>query len=203
MRLWEIRGAASPGIPRCRRVLPGCANTQDLSSPRSARALSRGRACFSCSDRLPRVSNSRFVDPCSVHLANGGRASPPGWTGETPVPPSTCLLSVACRTARNITHCTQIVFVCQIHTQRNLIHIALSIHSHRLPARRLLIAHVEYLVARPQIFLRRTVAIEAPLHLQRCVVIHQRHAIHRTMAGVAAYSFINMNAVIEVDEIRK
>ena len=71
----------------------------------------------------------------------------------------------------------------------------------RLAARRLLIPHIENLIARPQILLRRSMTLQAPLHLQRRLVIHQRHAVHRAVAGVAAYAFIDMNAVIEIDEV--
>jgi len=46
-------------------------------------------------------------------------------------------------------------------------------------------------------------AVNAPLHLQGRMVVHQGHAVHRTMTGVATHSLINMNAVIEVDKIGK
>ena len=46
-------------------------------------------------------------------------------------------------------------------------------------------------------------AVETEFHLQRCGLIHQRHLIDRAVAIVAAYSLIDVNAVIEIDKIRK
>jgi hypothetical protein len=46
-------------------------------------------------------------------------------------------------------------------------------------------------------------AAQAPLHLQRFLLIHERHLVDWTVAGVATYSFIDMNAVIEKDEVGK
>src|SRR5262249_37492062 len=46
-------------------------------------------------------------------------------------------------------------------------------------------------------------AIETPLHLQRRVLIHQRHLTDGPMAGVAAHAFIDVNAVIEKNEVRE
>ena len=46
-------------------------------------------------------------------------------------------------------------------------------------------------------------AIETPLHLQRSLVIHQRHAIYRAVTRIAAYALINVNAVVEINEIRE
>src|SRR6202034_1843280 len=53
------------------------------------------------------------------------------------------------------------------------------------------------------ILFRRTVAAQTPLHLQRFLLIHQRHLVDWTVAGVAAHSLIDMNAVIEIHEVRK
>ena len=68
---------------------------------------------------------------------------------------------------------------------------------------RLLVAHIEHLIARPQILLRRAMAFQAPLHLQRSIVVHQRHAVDRPVAGVAAHALVDVNAVIEINEIRQ
>src|ERR1700686_5164466 len=46
-------------------------------------------------------------------------------------------------------------------------------------------------------------AAQAPFHLQRFLRVHQRHQVDRTMTGVAAHSFIDMNAVIEIDKVGK
>ena len=80
------------------------------------------------------------------------------------------ILPMTRRATGNIRHSAQMVFLSQISAQRTLIGVSLSIHSDRLAARRLLITHVENLVARTQILFRRAMAVEAPLHLQRSVV---------------------------------
>jgi hypothetical protein len=46
-------------------------------------------------------------------------------------------------------------------------------------------------------------AVQTPLHLQRRVVVHQRHAVDRPMTGIAADALGDVNAVIEIDEIRQ
>ncbi len=46
-------------------------------------------------------------------------------------------------------------------------------------------------------------AVQAPLHLQRHVLVHQRHLVDTAMAALAAYPFVDMDAVIEIDEVRK
>jgi|ERR1700676_311274 len=84
-----------------------------------------------------------------------------------------------------------------------LIRICQSIQNDRLQTRRLLVPHIKDFLPRPQIFIRRAVTVQAPFHLQGSVVIHQRHAIYRSMTGVAAHSLIDMNAVIEVNEVWK
>ena len=82
-----------------------------------------------------------------------------------------------------------------------LIGVNLTIEQHWLVAARLLVAHIEYLVARPQVFLRSAMALQAPLHLQRGVIEHERHTINRAVASIAANPFVDVNAVIEVNEI--
>ncbi len=44
---------------------------------------------------------------------------------------------------------------------------------------------------------------EAPLHLERRLLIHQGHLVDWTVTGIAADPLGDMNAVIEVDEVRK
>ena len=46
-------------------------------------------------------------------------------------------------------------------------------------------------------------AVEAPLHLQRRLLQHQRHAIDAAVAGLAADALLHVNAVVEVDEVRQ
>ena len=95
------------------------------------------------------------------------------------------------------------VFPHQIRAQRKLVGIDLAIHHHGLVARWLLVAHIEHLVARPQVLLGGAMAFQAPLHLQRCVVEHERHSVDRAVAGIATDSLIDVNAVIEINEIRQ
>jgi len=45
--------------------------------------------------------------------------------------------------------------------------------------------------------------LDAPLHLQRRIVKHQRHAIDRTVASVATNPFVDVNTVVEIDKIRQ
>src|ERR1700675_347924 len=68
--------------------------------------------------------------------------------------------------------------------------------------RRWLVPHVEYLGTRSQVFFRSPMAVETELHLQRRKLIHQRHLVDRPVAGVAAHTLINVNAVIEIYEVR-
>src|SRR5262249_50891841 len=44
-------------------------------------------------------------------------------------------------------------------------------------------------------------AVEAPLHLQRLLLPHERHPIDLAVAGGAADAFVHVDAVVEVDEI--
>src|SRR5438034_3905339 len=44
-------------------------------------------------------------------------------------------------------------------------------------------------------------ALDAPLHLQRGVIEHQRHAINRAVTGIAADALIYMNAVVEINKV--
>ena len=85
----------------------------------------------------------------------------------------------------------------------SLIGVALAIHSDRIRAARRLVAHIEHLIARAQVVLRSAVAAEAPLHLQRFLLIHQRHRVDRAVAGVAADALGDVDAVIEINEVGK
>ena len=46
-------------------------------------------------------------------------------------------------------------------------------------------------------------AVEAPFHLQRLFLPHQRHAVHLSVARGASHAFVHVNAVVEVDEVRQ
>ncbi len=100
-----------------------------------------------------------------------------------------------------IHHIANFVLTEKRESQRLLIGETYPIHDHRLRAGRRLIAHIEYLIARAQIILRRAVTTHTPSHLQRLLLIHQRHLIDRTVAGIAAHPFGDMNAVIEKDKV--
>ncbi len=65
-----------------------------------------------------------------------------------------------------------------------------------------LVAHGGDVLARPEDPLGVTVAVEAPIHLQRVFLPCERHPIHPAMATLAADTLIDVNAVIEIDEIR-
>lgn len=52
-------------------------------------------------------------------------------------------------------------------------------------------------------FLRIAVAFEAPLHVERVLFARQRHLMNRAVARIAVDAFLDMNAVIEINEIRK
>ena len=74
---------------------------------------------------------------------------------------------------------------------------------HRPVARRLLPRHVVDLARRPQILRRIAMAVQAPLHLQRVLRIHQRHLVHAPMAGGAANPLVHVNRVVEENKIRQ
>ena len=61
--------------------------------------------------------------------------------------------------------------------------------------------HVENLVFRANVLRGITVAIEAPLHRQRRGLKNQRHLVDRAVARGAADSFVDVNAVVEIDII--
>src|SRR5215472_3528184 len=116
---------------------------------------------------------------------------------------ASAFLSVARRATRNVHHRAHMVFPDQIRSQRQLIGEGLAVHDHRQIATWLLITHVEHLIARTQRLCRITMAADAPLHLQRGVIEHHRHAIDRPVAGVAANPLGHVNAVIEIHKIRQ
>src|SRR5262249_40417863 len=54
---------------------------------------------------------------------------------------------------------------------------------------------------RTYVSFRIAVAIEAPLHLQRVLLPHQRHAVDLSVTRRAADSLIDVDAVVEIDEV--
>src|SRR5258706_5257908 len=103
----------------------------------------------------------------------------------------------------NVFHTAYGVLFHQHQAQICLVGETLTIHDHWIRGRGLLILHVEDLIARAQIILRRTVAVQTPLHLQRGLLVHEWHLVNRAVAAVAADAFIDMNAVIEENEVGK
>src|SRR5436309_534453 len=58
-------------------------------------------------------------------------------------------------------------------------------------------------LTRPKVALGIPVAIQAPFHLQRLLLPHERHAIDLAMTRRAADPLVDVDAVVEVDEIRQ
>ena len=46
-------------------------------------------------------------------------------------------------------------------------------------------------------------AVDTPLHLERLLLVHQRHSIDLSVAGRAADALVDVNTMIEVDEVRE
>ena len=101
----------------------------------------------------------------------------------------------------DVSRAADVVLFYQSQAQLVLIRVALPIDGDRFCCRGLFIAHVEYLIPRAEIFFWGAMAVEAPLHLQRFLLIHQRHLVDGAVAGVATDSFSYMNAVIEKNEV--
>jgi hypothetical protein len=64
-----------------------------------------------------------------------------------------------------------------------------------------LVPHFKDLILRADILFRVPVTIQAPLHVKRVCLPGQRHLIHPPMAGFAAYSLGNMDAVVEINVV--
>ena len=62
---------------------------------------------------------------------------------------------------------------------------------------------IENLVARADIFFRRSMAFEAPLHVKRVRLPGERHLIQLSMARRTADAMIYVNTVIKKYEIRR
>src|SRR5262249_48197607 len=59
------------------------------------------------------------------------------------------------------------------------------------------VVHAEDRLARPHVLLRVAMTVEAPLHLQRLLLHHQRHPIHLAVARGAADALVHVDAVVE------
>src|ERR1700722_12455575 len=112
-------------------------------------------------------------------------------------------LPVAGAATGNVQHAAHIIFFYQGHAEIGLVRVALAVDRNRVRTVGWTVMHVEHLVAGTQIILRLAVTAHAPAHLQRFLLIHQRHAVDRSVAGVATNSLVDVNAVIEVHKIWK
>ena len=65
------------------------------------------------------------------------------------------------------------------------------------------ISHLEHRFARAHVLRRIAMTIQAPLHLQRRLLHHQRHSVDPPVTGLASDTFVDVNAVIEIDKIRQ
>jgi hypothetical protein len=63
--------------------------------------------------------------------------------------------------------------------------------------------HIENLIQRAKRLLRVAVAVEAPRHQQGRSLEYERHLIDLAVTRGAAHAFVDMNAVVEIDEICK
>ena len=66
-----------------------------------------------------------------------------------------------------------------------------------------LVSHLGDELARPYVLLGVPVAVETPLHLERVLLPGERHSIHSAVARLTSDALINVNAVIEINEIRQ
>ena len=66
-----------------------------------------------------------------------------------------------------------------------------------------LIVDIENFRSGPDILRGIPVAAYAPVHIERIDFIRQRHFIDLAMAGGTADAFVQVNAVVKVNEVRK
>src|SRR5689334_25262746 len=64
-----------------------------------------------------------------------------------------------------------------------------------------LVAHRENLRARTDVVFRVAMAVDAPLHLQRLLLEHERHLVDSPVAGLAAHTLLLAEAVAVLDEV--
>jgi len=96
---------------------------------------------------------------------------------------------------------TNLIFGDQVSAERILIGESAVIHGDGICRRGRLVAHVKDLIARAQILAGIAMAAQAPLHLQTLLLVHQGHLVDGAVAGVAADTLGDVNAVIEIDEV--
>src|ERR1022692_3641709 len=116
----------------------------------------------------------------------------------------THLLAVTGTATGNALGAANVVTVLQLVAQGDLIgEDAAILQLHLILRAGLFVAHVKHLVAGTEKFFRRAMAVQTPFHLQRVGRVGQRHLVHRPVATRTANAFIDMNAVVEINEVRK
>ena len=99
------------------------------------------------------------------------------------------VLPVTRRAIRQVSSIFDIVFCYQARSDLVLIR------------RRSLIGGIEHLVPRAHVPFRIAVAVDAPLHIERIYLVHERHRVHPAVARGAADTLVYVNTVVEVDEV--
>ena len=99
--------------------------------------------------------------------------------------------------ARNIFMMLILIFLNQFLTQNNLRHGVTLIILGQFPG------HIEDFLTRPYEFFRLAVAFQTPFHIEGVDFPHQRHLVNLPVTGLTRNTFVNMDAVIEVNKIGK
>src|SRR5579885_1848364 len=107
-----------------------------------------------------------------------------------PNPKSTTRLPVTRKTTRYFTGPADFIIVLELISQINQ-------NCRWLPL------HIEDLIARSDVFFGIAMTFQTPFHLERCVLIGQRHLVDRPVTGRAAHAFGNVYIVPEVNKIRQ
>src|ERR1700722_9293185 len=66
---------------------------------------------------------------------------------------------------------------------------------------RCFISHVKDLIARANVLFGIAVTVDAPVHVKRVFLVHQRHLLDVPMAGGASDALVDVDSVVEVHEI--
>src|SRR5688572_20564434 len=66
-----------------------------------------------------------------------------------------------------------------------------------------LVPHRRDFAPRPDEFFGGAMAVEAPVHLKRPFLLHQRHLVDPSMTALAPDALFHMDAVVEIDEVRQ
>src|SRR5437764_3962131 len=95
------------------------------------------------------------------------------------------------------------VFLDQVIAQRSLVGETLVVHLNGTDVGGGPVAHIENLVARPEILSGIAMTIQAPRHLQCRLLIHEWHGVHRSVAHIAADTLGDVNTVVKEYEVRQ